>query len=279
MRYVLLALTMLLSSAPAAHAQVSAEMRLPGVDIGINLPAYPDLVRVPGYPVYYDPHANWNYFFYDGLYWVYRGDNWYASGWYNGPWRLVGPEAVPLYLLRVPVRYYRQPPVYFHGWRADAPPRWGEHWGRDWEAHRHGWDHWDRRSAPRPAPLPIYQRQYSGDRYPREAEQQRAIRSERYRYQPREAVARQHFGGPEVKERDRRTAPQDRSHMNRPAPPDRSHANKPAPPDKSQVNRPAQPDRSRASKTVPPSKSPVSKAAPPEKSRENKKEGHGPDRQ
>ena len=35
---------------------------------------------------------------------------------------------VPLFILRVPVRYYRQPPVYFREWRSNAPPGlWGEH--------------------------------------------------------------------------------------------------------------------------------------------------------
>jgi len=48
--------------------------------------------------------------------------------------------------------------------------------------------------------LPVYQRAYSGDRYPRAPEHQHSIRSEQYRYQPREAVTRQHFeqrGNPE----------------------------------------------------------------------------------
>ena len=72
----------------------------------------------------------------------------------------VGPEYVPLYVLRVPVRYYRQPPGYFRSWRDDAPPRWGERWGRDWEQRRPGWDRWDRSAAPAPAPLPTYQRKY-----------------------------------------------------------------------------------------------------------------------
>ena len=193
MRYLLVALSLLLGSVTSAQAQVSIGIGFPSVDIGINVPVYPELVLVPGYPVYYAPRANLNYFFYDGVYWVYQGDNWYASSWYNGPWQLVGPEYVPLFVLRVPVRYYRQPPAYFRGWRADAPPRWGEHWGRDWEQRRGGWDRWDRRSAPRAAPLPVYQRPYSGDRYPRAPEQQHSIRSEQYRYRPREAVTRQHF--------------------------------------------------------------------------------------
>ncbi|HTN65583.1 MAG TPA: hypothetical protein VL051_05280 [Burkholderiaceae bacterium] len=192
-RYSLIALSILLGSATSAPAQVSVGIGLPGVSIGINMPTYPQLVLIPGYPVYYDPYVNSNYFFYDGLYWVFQGDNWYASSWYNGPWQLTPPEYVPLFVLRIPVRYYRRPPPYFRNWRADAPPRWGEHWGRGWEQRRRGWDRWDHRAVPRAAPLPSYQRQFSGNRYPSAMEQQNSIRSQQYRYQPRDALTRQHW--------------------------------------------------------------------------------------
>ena len=198
MRHLLVATSLVLGSVSQAHAQVGLHVgvgvALPGVQIGIEVPAYPRLVAVPGYPVYYAPTGGSNYFFYDGAYWVFRGDTWYVSSWYAGPWYVVHPDHVPAYLLRVPVRYYREPPSYFRGWRADRPPRWGERWGREWEARRAGWDQWDRRSAPRPAPLPAYQRSFAGDRYPRDVEQQRAIHSERYGYQPHEAVTQQHYG-------------------------------------------------------------------------------------
>jgi hypothetical protein len=161
-------------------------------DVGFTIKLYPSLVRVPGYPVYYDPHAPSNYFFYDGLYWVFQGDNWYQSPWYNGPWHAVRPIYVPEYVLRVPVRYYRYPPGYFHGWRADAPPHWGDHWGNEWEQQRKGWNEWNRKSVPPPAPLPRYQRNYSGDHYPAPP-QQYAIRSEKYGYKPREALTRQQW--------------------------------------------------------------------------------------
>src|SRR5712691_9734481 len=183
MRGGLIVLWMLLCSVSSAVAQVS---------IGINLSLYPELVPVPGYPVYYAPRMEANYFFYDGLYWVYQGDTWYASSWYNGPWWIARPEVVPVFVLRIPVGYYRRPPVYFRGWRSDAPPRWGEHWGRDWEQRRSGWDRWDRSSVPRPAPLPVYQRQYSGDRYPR-LEQQHPLHGQQYRYEPRDTVVRRHY--------------------------------------------------------------------------------------
>src|ERR1700675_2272152 len=171
---------MLLGSTVPAAAQVSFGIATPGVSIGFNVPAYPQLVPVPGYPVYYAPDMSANYFFYDGMYWVYQGDNWYASTWYNGPWELVGPELVPLFVLRVPVRYYRRPPVYFHGWSSNAPPHWGEHWGNSWAQSRQGWDNWNRNSVPAPAPLPVYQRQYSGNRYPH-GEQQQVLQTQNYR--------------------------------------------------------------------------------------------------
>ncbi|MDN0076224.1 hypothetical protein QU481_15160 [Crenobacter sp. SG2303] len=197
MRHLLIVLPLLLAPVAPSQAQVSINIGIPGLSIGINVPVYPDLVLVPGYPVYYAPGAPTNYFFYDGLYWVFQGDNWYQSSWYDGPWQVVGPEYVPVYLLRVPVRYYRYPPPYFRGWRVDQPPRWGDHWGRDWEEHRHGWEHWDRHAVPAAAPLPLYQRHYSGGRYPRTIEQQHSIRSQNYHYQPREAITRQSAPMPE----------------------------------------------------------------------------------
>jgi hypothetical protein len=193
MRKLLIAPLILLGSlALPAGADVSIGFSAPGVRIGVNVPAYPRLQRIPGHPVYYAPVVNSNYFFYDGLYWVYDADNWYESTWYNGPWRTIDREYVPVYLLRVPVRYYRQAPAYFRGWRADSPPRWGDHWGDAWQQRRSGWDQWNRRSAPAAAPLPAYQSQYSGTRYPQRA-QQPDIQTRNYRYQPRDAVVQQRF--------------------------------------------------------------------------------------
>jgi hypothetical protein len=206
MRLAIFLLWMLLS-ATSAMGQVSVGIGLPGISIGINIPVYPEFVRVPNYPVYYAPRLSANLFFYDGVYWVYQGDNWYMSAWYNGPWSLVAPHVVPVYVLRIPVRYYRSPPPYFRGWRPDAPPRWGEHWGPEWDRQRSGWDKWKRSAAPRPAPLPRYQRTYSGDRYPQQAEQQQALHSRNYRYQPRDEVVRQHSPVPPPQDAQRSARP------------------------------------------------------------------------
>ncbi|GFO55030.1 hypothetical protein GMSM_20370 [Geomonas sp. Red276] len=191
-RHGFMALGLLLCLATSAPAGISIGISLPSVSIGINLPLFPELAPVPGYPVYYAPRVDGNYFFYDGLYWVYWNDNWYASSWYNGPWGYVDPAVVPLFVLRIPVGYYRRPPAYFGGWQRNAPPRWGEHWGRGWEQRRSGWDRWKRGSAPARAPLPVYQRRYAGAAYPK-PEQQKTLRRQQYRYQPRDKVVREHL--------------------------------------------------------------------------------------
>ena len=195
MRYVLVILSFLLfyPTLSSAETRIGIGIAVPGLSIGINMPAYPRLTPIPGYPVYYDPYAESNYFFYDGMYWSLWGDNWYASSWYNGPWYMVEPDYVPLFILRIPVRYYRHPPAYFRGWNRNEPPRWGTHWGRGWEEHRRGWDKWDHRYVPRPAPLPSYQRNYTGSRYPHAIEQQNTLRSEHYRYEPRDSGTRRYF--------------------------------------------------------------------------------------
>lgn len=193
-RYVLIMLWALYSA--PSNAQVSVEIGFPHVSIGINVPVYPELVVVPGYPVYYAPQMEANFFFYDGVYWVYQDDSWYESSWYNGPWVFVEPEFVPVFILRIPVFYYRRPPVYFHGWRSDAPPRWGDHWGHDWERHRSGWDKWDHNVHHEPAPLPLYQRHYSGERYPQQAERQHELHQKNYHYQPRDPAVQQRQQGP-----------------------------------------------------------------------------------
>lgn len=166
--------------------QVTADTGYGDTRVRMEVSNYPDLALVPGSPVYYAPGVNENYFFYDGMYWVFQGDNWYASYWFNGPWSFVRIDLVPLYILRVPVYYYRRPPPYFQPWRRDQPPRWGERWGHDWEDRHPGWMRTEG-AMPPPAPRPEYQRNYSGRRYPAVDEQAR-LRQQYYRYEAREPV-------------------------------------------------------------------------------------------
>lgn len=131
MYYALVALLVLILSGPA-DAQVH-------VDIGIHLPAPPQLVIVPGLPaVHYAPAAPANFFFYGGQYWVFVNGAWHVSPRHDGPWILVAPQFVPRPILLVPVRYYRVPPGHWQQWRHEAPPRWEHEWGREW-ADKRAW--------------------------------------------------------------------------------------------------------------------------------------------
>jgi hypothetical protein len=184
-KLVVVTLFLILLGTITAEAQVS-------VSIGINLPVFPRLEVVPGYPVYYAPSVRANYFFYDGLYWVFNVEDgyWYSSSWYNGPWVFVEPVYVPQFILVIPYRYYRVRPRYWSGWEYDRPPHWGDHWGREWESSRRDWDRWDRSRTYAPAPLPLYQKKYERNRYPAPS-QQVIIHNEQYHYQPQDEHVRQ----------------------------------------------------------------------------------------
>src|SRR4029078_11670772 len=64
------------------HAQVR-------IDIGIQLPASPPFVVIPGMPVYYAPSTPANVFFYGHQYWAFQGGGWYVGSSWNGPWAIV----------------------------------------------------------------------------------------------------------------------------------------------------------------------------------------------
>ena len=195
-----------LSAVAPAQVRIGVGIALPGVRIGVNIPAYPNMEPIPGYPIYYAPQLDENLFFYDGTYWLFADEAWYSSTWYNGPWYLVPPERVPDFILRVPVGFYRRPPPFFLHWSRNEPPRWAQHWGPRWQHSRPDWDRWNRRAPPPRAPLPRYQRSYPQQRYPGPGEQ-RTLENRYYRFP-------QH-PGPQGRERPR---PQPRYQQQRPNP-------------------------------------------------------------
>lgn len=170
---------------PAVHRDRPAHS---SVKLGIHLSRYPELVIIPGMPVLYDPHLSANYFFYEGSFWVFEEDDWYRSDWYNGPWIRIERDDVPVFLLRIPVRYFNRPPLYFRPWAMEMAPRWSLRWGKHWEKRHRGWDRWDARRAPPPAPPPVFQQQFPRERYPESPEIQQRLREQHYRYRPREPV-------------------------------------------------------------------------------------------
>jgi len=121
----------------ALAAAILMGLPMPGragvsVNIGINLPAPPPLIQVPGLPVMYADTTPANYFSYAGQYYVFTGGVWYVSGGYNGPWVALAPEFVPRPILGVPVRFYHVRPPAWRGWRVEAAPRLDARWGRRW---------------------------------------------------------------------------------------------------------------------------------------------------
>jgi len=193
MRHSLIVLSLLLGPATAPSAQPYISVESSVMTAGNIQVAHPEFVLVPDHPVYYAPRLQVNLFYYDGLYWMYHDDRWYVSALHDGPWDLVHPDSVPPFVLRVPVRYYVNPPVYFHGWYVDAPPRWDIHWGPRWAQHRRGWDRWDRHAVRPHAPPPV-PRHFSGDRHPRV--EPRMQRNPHHPSPPREAVVRPRFQEP-----------------------------------------------------------------------------------
>ena len=87
-----------------------------GVNIGVPPPppivfaAPPQLVLVPGSPVYYAPGASVNFFFYSGRYYTFHDGEWFSAKKHSGPWAFTKPALVPTPVLGVPVTYYRVPP-------------------------------------------------------------------------------------------------------------------------------------------------------------------------
>ena len=122
------------------------------VDIGIHLPAPPQLVVVPEVrAVRYVPVGAANLFQYDGQYWAFANGGWHVSHDYHGPWIVVAPQFVPRSILLVPVNYYRAPPGNWKQWDKRHPPRWGDEWGREWSQKREwkGPDHDNRKEHAR----------------------------------------------------------------------------------------------------------------------------------
>lgn len=93
----------------------------PSIDIHIPLPHLPppprifikppEIIVIPGSPVFVAPHPDVDIFFYDDYWWSPRGDRWYRSREYNGPWREMDHRYIPDYVRGAP-RDYRS--VYGH---------------------------------------------------------------------------------------------------------------------------------------------------------------------
>lgn len=93
----------------------------PSIDIHLPLPLPPpppqifvrppEMIIIPGSPVFVAPHPDVDIFFYGDYWWSPRGDHWYRSRDYNGPWREMDRRYIPPPVFAFP-RDYRS--VYAH---------------------------------------------------------------------------------------------------------------------------------------------------------------------
>jgi hypothetical protein len=113
------AAALLVSGVPATASDVK-------INIGLGVPpivltAPPQLVVVPGTPVFYAPDVSANLFLYKGRYYTVANGVWSRAPAYNGPWAVIQIGQVPAPVVAVPVEYYKIPPGQL---KKKGPPPW-----------------------------------------------------------------------------------------------------------------------------------------------------------
>lgn len=126
----------LLLAAPAlAGVSINVGLGIPIPVPVVVVPAPPQVVVIPGTPVYYAPGLNVDVFFYSGYWWTPYQGYWYRSPYYSGPWAYA--PAPPRVFLHLPPHYREMSRVQPH-----IPyGQFHDHW-RDWEGERRNprWD-------------------------------------------------------------------------------------------------------------------------------------------
>ena len=135
MRHVIVLTTILVAAAGSLLGVIPAQAQNISVGINIGSPppppppfvvaAQPQLVVVPGSPVYYAPGLSFNYFAYGGRHYTFHDGSWFVAAGHKGPWTFIAVEKVPQPVLAVPVAYYKVPPG--HSKKEGGPPPWAGH--------------------------------------------------------------------------------------------------------------------------------------------------------
>jgi hypothetical protein len=117
---------MLAAAAALLFSGASATASDVKIHIGLGIPpmvltAPPQLVVVPGTPVYYAPDVSANLFFYKGRYYTVANGVWAMAPAYTGPWAVIQIGQVPTPVVAVPVEYYKIPPGQL---KKHGPPPW-----------------------------------------------------------------------------------------------------------------------------------------------------------
>ncbi len=106
-----------------ARAEVSV-----GININLGPPpivvsAPPAVVMIPGSQVHFVPDPHIDVFFYGGYWWSPRGEQWYRSREYKGPWKVIEHRRVPPSVVYMPrdyrMRYERERHVPYGQWKKE----------------------------------------------------------------------------------------------------------------------------------------------------------------
>jgi len=126
--FVAVGSALLPGSGGSARAQVSVNINLGPPPIVVSEP--PAVVAIPQTRVYFAPDPHVEVFFYGGYWWSPRGEAYYRSRAYNGPWAVVERRHVPKAVIYVPgdyrTRYERERHVPYGQWKKEH-----DRWDRD----------------------------------------------------------------------------------------------------------------------------------------------------
>lgn len=119
-KFAILAVLFLLCPPKNGMAEVNLNINIGAPAVVVAEPA--EVVLIPGSAgVYFVADAGPDLFFHAGFWWSPRGDRWYRSQAYNGPWVVVEHRHVPVQVVRVPrdyrVRYKKVKHVPYGQWK------------------------------------------------------------------------------------------------------------------------------------------------------------------
>lgn len=125
-----------------ASAEVSVNINIGPPLITVAEP--PEVVMIPGLQVFFVPQLEFDVFFYNGYWWSPRGNRWYRSRAYNGPWGVINRRYVPTPVYQVPKdyrgRYEREQHIPYGQWKHQERKEHRE--GKDHKKdHKHGRGH------------------------------------------------------------------------------------------------------------------------------------------
>lgn len=120
-----------------ATAEVYVNINLGPPPIVVAEP--PALVMVPGLQVFFVPQLEFDVFFHADYWWSPRGNTWYRSRAYNGPWDIVEHRHIPAAVFQVPHdyrgRYMKEKHIPYGQWKKQWKNQ-EKNEKREWKEHK-----------------------------------------------------------------------------------------------------------------------------------------------